>query len=134
MKTKLIVAFHSLAIEGHSRVNATYHRLKKLFVWKGLKPDVDNYVKQCAVCQHIKHSHTHTAGLLQPLPIPASVWQGLSMDFVEGLPKSEGYTVILVIVDRLIKFAYFLPLKHPYTAAAVAQHYQVTWYSTNHCE
>jgi hypothetical protein len=120
-KTKLIGAFHSSAIGGHSGVNATYHRVKKLFLWKGMKNDEDTYVKQCSIYQHTKHSHSHPAGLLQPLPIPAGVWQDLSMDFVEGLPKSEGYTVIMVIVDKLTKFAHFLPLKHPYTAATVAQ-------------
>jgi hypothetical protein len=121
LQTKLIAAFHSTAIGGHSGVNATYHRLKKLFLWKGMKTDVDTYVKQCSICQHTKHSHSHPAGLLQPLPIPAGVWQDLSMDFVEGLPKSDGYTVIMVVVDRLTKFAHFIPLKHPYTASSVAQ-------------
>jgi len=45
LQTKLIVAFHSSAIGGHSGVNATYHWLKKLFLWKGMKTDVDSYVK-----------------------------------------------------------------------------------------
>lgn len=43
------------------------------------------------------------------------------MDFIEGLPKSEGHSVILVIVDRLTKFAHFIPRKHPYTAMTVSQ-------------
>jgi len=33
------------------------------------------------------------------------------MDFIVGLPKSEGYTKIWVIVDRFSKMAHFIPLK-----------------------
>ena len=46
---------------------------------------------------------------------------GLSMDFIKGLPKSQGFSVILVVVDRLTKFAHFIHVKHPYTAASIAQ-------------
>lgn len=40
---------------------------------------------------------------------------------MEGLPSSQGYEVILVVINKFTKFAHFLPLKHPYTALQVAQ-------------
>lgn len=43
------------------------------------------------------------------------------MDFIEGLPKSKGYSTILVVVDRLTKYAHLMTIKHPYTAMIVTE-------------
>jgi hypothetical protein len=59
LRTRLISAFHDTPLGGHSSVQATYIRIKKLFCWKGLKADVDNFVKQCSVCQQAKSERTH---------------------------------------------------------------------------
>ena len=45
---------------------------------------------------------------------------GESMDFFEGLPKSQLKDVVLVVVDRFTKFVHFVPLSHPYSVAKVA--------------
>jgi hypothetical protein len=106
---------------GHSGILPTYQRVSKMFWWKGIKQEVESFVRQCSICQQAKSEHCKSPGLLCPLPIPAQAWQDLSMDFIDGLTKCGGYTVILVVVDMLTKYSYFIPMKHPYTIALVAQ-------------
>lgn len=46
------------------------------------------------------------------------------MDFIIGLPKTKGgYDAIWVIVDRLTKVAYFLPVKQTYDGNKLAELY-----------
>jgi hypothetical protein len=46
------------------------------------------------------------------------------MDFIMGLPRTrDGYDSIWVIVDRLTKVAYFIPVKTTYTGTRLAELY-----------
>lgn len=82
---------------------------------------MENHIRNCPVCQVTKSEHVHIPGLLNPLKVPDMAWTHISMDFVEGLPKSKGKDVILVVVDRLTKYAHFIALSHPYTVEEVVQ-------------
>lgn len=109
-------------------VPATYHRLKHLFAWVGLKTDVHRFVTSCPTFQQAKPDRARYPGLLQPLPVPTMAWQSLSMDFVEGLPSSGGKDCILVVVDRFSKYGHFIALSHPFTTLTVAKLFMTNIY------
>lgn len=120
LRRDIMAFWHASAGGGHSGVEATLRRLLTSFYWKGLRKDVHKFAQECDIYQRNKPDIAAYLGLLQPLPIPEVVWSQISMDFIDSLPKSNGFEVILVVVDRLSKYAHFLPLKHPYTPKLVA--------------
>jgi len=69
------------------------------------------YVRSCNVCQRNKVIRHKKYRLLEPLEVPIRPWTAISMDFIVGLPKSDGYRKIWVIVDRFSKMAHFIPLR-----------------------
>ena len=50
------------------------------------------------------------------------------MDFITGLPPSNGSTAILIINDRLSKYGHFISLPTSYTAAKVAALFSKEYY------
>ena len=70
--------------------------------------------------QQFKYNSSLYPSMLQPLPIPKKVWTDISLDFIKGLPKFKGFSMIFVVVDRLSKYAHFLALSQLCTAMTIA--------------
>jgi hypothetical protein len=114
---EILAAVHN---DGHEGIHRTLHRLRRDFHFPNMRCLVQDFVKACVTCQQYKSDHLRPAGLLQPLPVPSVVWADIDIDFIEALPKVQGKTVILSVVDRFSKYCHFIPLAHPYTAESVA--------------
>ena len=112
---------HDAKSAGHPGEKRTFARVAAAFYWPGMRADVRKYVASCAVCQATKYVTDCPSGLIQPLPIPDSVWAAASMDFIVGLPPSHGYTAVMVVVDRLSKYAHFGALPTSFDAPRVAK-------------
>ncbi|KAL4568842.1 hypothetical protein LXL04_024459 [Taraxacum kok-saghyz] len=115
--SEIISEFHNSPIEGHSGEKKTYQRAVAEVYWVGMRRDIVDHVRKCIVCTQHK---SLTSAPAEPIPLPTRLWEEITMDFIEGLPRSEGWDVILVVVDRLSKYGHFIPLPHPFTASTVA--------------
>ena len=106
-RQSLITDFHDTPVTGQKGVKATYNRLRKHYIWNGMKEQIQTYVKHCQKCQQSKVSNQKTSGSLLPLPTLSGPWQDITMNFTE-MPESLGYNYILVVVDQFSKEVVFV--------------------------
>lgn len=121
LRHKLVSKFHTSSWGVHSGANATYQRIKIVFYWPKPVWCVKELVRNYEIFQQNKDESVAYPDLLQPLPIPSWAWEHVAMDFISGLPKSQGKDSILVVIDRYSKYAHFSTLTHPYTTRQNAQ-------------
>lgn len=120
LREDIVELWHSTPQGGHSGMDAIVRRVQSLFHWKSMVHDIRSFINRCDVCQRHKYDASAKPGLSQLLLIHEGVWTDISLDFIEGLPKSKGKDVILVVVDRLSKYGHFIGLQHPYTTQFLA--------------
>ncbi|KAI2657573.1 Transposon Tf2-9 polyprotein [Labeo rohita] len=101
---------HDSTLAGHPGVQRTITFITRAFWWRTLRRDVQQYVQACNICARSKTINTPSTGELQPLPIPKRPWSHISIDFVTGLPESQGKNTILTIVDRFSKAVHLVAL------------------------
>lgn len=87
-KDALLREFHSSAIGGHGRFLKTYKRILAELFWDGMKGDIRQFVAATS------HSTSYMG----------------RCDY--GLRGSQGHDAIVVVVDRLSKYAHFILLHH----------------------
>jgi len=106
---RVLKSKHDHILSGHPGKEKTLQLVLRDYNWPKLREFVTDYVKTCNTCMRNKPKNHKPYGLLKQLPIPPQPWKSILMDFIEQLPLSEGYTDILVVVDKLTKQAIFTP-------------------------
>ncbi|GJZ55503.1 putative reverse transcriptase domain-containing protein, partial [Tanacetum coccineum] len=112
LRTLIMHGSHKSKYSVHPGSDKMYQDMKKLYWWPNMKADIATYVSKCLTCLKVKAEHQKPSGLLVQTEIPQWKWDNITMDFITKLPRtSSGYDTIWVIVDRLTKFAHFLPMR-----------------------
>ncbi|KAI0995691.1 Transposon Tf2-9 polyprotein, partial [Podosphaera aphanis] len=101
LKLHILKRYHDDPSAGHPGREKTFELISRQYHWPSMRKYIARFVRNCHTCQRSKPSNHPKSGFLRPLPIAHQPWQEISMDFVSGLPESDGFDAIMVVVDRL---------------------------------
>ncbi len=127
---EILIENHDHMLAGHLGIAKTIARIKRHYIWKGLKRDVVIHVTSCILCAKRKEIGA-TKAPLQPLPPVYEIWERIAMDIVGPVRESrKGYRYILVIFAS--RFVITIPMKDQkaHTVARCLVHKVITKYGT----
>jgi len=99
---------HDHSAARHPGRTATYELVSRDYWWPKMCRTIAQYVRNCDTCARIKPACHAPHGLLKPLQVPFRKWSSISLDLVTGLPISNRFNALLVVVDRLSKMAHYI--------------------------
>ena len=88
MRENFIKENHSGGLAEHFGTDKTYEQLSHFYFCPKMRKEVDNFVKNCKICQYAK-GRSHNAGLYTPLSIPDRPWDIVSMDFFSRIAQDS---------------------------------------------
>ena len=113
---------------GHNGFPRMYAAIRHLYLWVGMKKDIQQHCKRCQLCtKHniakVKFEKTHFKGARQPM-------QFISMDLIGEFhpPSQQGHRYALTIICMHTSYIFCIPLKTK-TAKEVVQAYLCKVYS-----
>jgi len=107
---------YSTPTSGHSSFHKTYSFGK---AWNNL--DIHDFIVTCDTFQRNQGEIVKMLGVLQPLPIPTHMWTKIYIDFIEGHPRVGNKSMMMVVINRISKYAHLCTLSHPFIPSLVAQ-------------
>ena len=124
---KVISNHHDGPLLGNPRRDKTIELIQWRYQFLNMRKAVEDYIWQCTTCAQNKLTRHKPYGEQQQIEAPQQAWQEITMDFIAKLPLSKDtitnikYNSILVVVDRLMKYAHFLPWKEKGNAKDLAK-------------
>ena len=99
---------------GHYGIKRTQDRAKESVFWPGITKDIENKVKDCAICQQNATSQTKEA--MHSHDVPRGPWIKLGADLFEHNKKQY-----LLVVDYFSKFPIIRKLHSLSTGAVISK-------------
>ncbi|SJL18992.1 uncharacterized protein ARMOST_22597 [Armillaria ostoyae] len=121
LQGEIIAQSHDHVTAGHPGVAKTKELVLHEYWWPKMKKDVEVYIARCETCQRTKSNTQAKAAPLHPNAIPTEPWMHISVDMITGLPDSNSYDALLVVIDRFSKAIILVPCNKDLSAEGWAR-------------
>jgi len=108
LQMKLIREVHDQPSIDHLEILRTMKAIRRYYYWLSMRKTIDRYIQNCYICQRSKALRNKFNELLHSLLILEQRWKNIVMNFIIGLPLSEGKNVILTVICRLSKKRHYI--------------------------
>jgi len=112
---------HDHPAAGYPGYALTYELVSQDYWWPKIRQTIAQYIRNCDTCTRIKLACHVPYGLLKPLQVPFRKWLSISLYLVTGLPTSNRFDALLVVVDRLSKMAHYIPTTTDVNSKGIAR-------------
>ncbi|SJL01337.1 uncharacterized protein ARMOST_04657 [Armillaria ostoyae] len=103
LRGDIVAQSHNHITAGHPGIAKTRELVLREYWWPRMKKDIEAYIAGCEMCQRTKSSNQAKSALLYPNAIPSEPWTHITVNMITGLPDSNGYDALLIVIDRFSK-------------------------------
>ena len=121
-RQEVINIYHDLKIHKHQRSDKIIERIFRIYYFSKLRKQIEDTIRKCNVYARAKHDRHRSYKLMKSLNISNCAWKSIALNFIVKLSKFKKrvtetvYDSILIIVNQLTKYSYFLLYKKASTA------------------
>ena len=108
LQMNLIREMHDQLSVDHFDILRTVKVIKRNYYWSFMRKTINQYIRNCYICQRSKTSRNKSNNLLQSLLIFEQRWQDIAMSFIINLSDSSEYNAILTIICKLSKERHYI--------------------------
>jgi len=124
LRTDIIREHHDTIAAGHPGRWKTQENITRDYWWPRMQGQIQKYIAGCDLCQRTKPHREKPRNPLHPHEVPSLPWEHISIDLITGLPESNGFNAILVIVDRFSKMILLVAVRDTLTSFQTAEIYR----------